>query len=50
MESTDLDMGEIFDDHDEDEDIGAVPELSENTQDASQDNEEAGCQEFCTII
>ncbi|KAH3797672.1 TIMELESS-interacting protein-like [Dreissena polymorpha] len=43
MESADLDMDEIFDDHDEDEDIGALPDLPDATQsqDASQENEEA---------
>lgn len=42
MESVDLDMGEIFDEHEEGEDIGALPDLPDNTQDASQDPDEAG--------
>ena len=40
MESTDLDMGEIFDDRDDNEDIGALQDMEENTQDASQEDNE----------
>jgi hypothetical protein len=42
MESTDLDMGEIFDDNDIDEDIGATVVLPDLEPTQSQDNEEDG--------
>lgn len=52
MESTDLDMAEIFDDREENEDVGALQE-TDDTQNATQENEDeddAGKMTICCFF